>query len=71
MSLNEMLAAIPTLSFAERQLVIRQAMEADEELTPEEIAILDARLKEFRPGSGGGIPAESLKAEVLQRLRPR
>ena len=71
MSLNEILEAIPNLSFAERQQLVRRAMEADEELTPQEEAVLDARLKDFRADPQNGIPAESLKRAVSERLKPQ
>ncbi len=71
MSLNEILEAIPKLSFAERQQLVRRAIEADEELTPQEEAVLDRRLRNFRADPKGGVPAESLKGAVLQRLKPQ
>ena len=49
MSLTEILAEIPRLSFAERQELVRRTIELeDEEITPEEKAILDERLSDFR-----------------------
>ena len=72
MSLTEILAAIPQLSFAERQQLIRRAIEVeDEELTPEEQAILDHRTKDFRPEEEPGINADELKESVMQRLKPQ
>jgi putative addiction module component (TIGR02574 family) len=72
MSLTEILAEIPKLSFAERQELVRRAIELeDEEITPEERAILDERLADFRRNPNSGTPAEQLKGEVLQRLKPR
>ena len=48
MSLTEILAEIPSLSFAERQELVRRAIAVEEdELTPEENAILDERLDDF------------------------
>jgi hypothetical protein len=48
MSLTEILAEIPKLSFAERQELVRRAISVeDDELTPEENAILDQRWKTF------------------------
>jgi hypothetical protein len=48
-SLTEILAEIPKLSFAERQQLIRRTIELeDDELTQEEKAILDQRLEDFR-----------------------
>ena len=60
MSLTEILAEIPKLSFAERQELVRRAIEVEEhDLTAEEKAILDERLEDFRqnpnlPPTGGG-----------------
>jgi len=72
MSLTEILAEIPKLSFAERQELVRRAIAVeDEDLTPEEKAILDERLEDFRRNPESGIPAEQLKSSVLQRLRPQ
>jgi putative addiction module component (TIGR02574 family) len=72
MSLTEILAEIPKLSFAERQELVRRAIEIEDEgLTPEEKAILDERLEDFHRNPDSGIPTEQLKTTVLQRLRPR
>jgi putative addiction module component (TIGR02574 family) len=72
MSLTEILAEIPKLSFAERQELVRRAIEVEDQgLTPEEKAILDERLEDFRRDPNSGIPAEQLKTSVLDRLKPR
>ncbi|PZR75260.1 MAG: hypothetical protein DLM73_05740 [Chthoniobacterales bacterium] len=72
MSLTEILAEIPRLSFAERQELVRRATEVeDQDLTSGERAILDERLVDFRQEPNAGIPAEQLKDEVLRRLRPQ
>jgi hypothetical protein len=72
MSLTEILAEIPKLSFAERQELVRRAIEVeDDELAPEEKAILAERLEDFRHNPNSGIPAEQLKTSVLDRLKPR
>ena len=72
MSLTEILAEIPKLSFAERQELVRRAIEVeDQDLTAEEKAILDQRLADFRQNPNSGIPAEQLKDEVLRRLKPQ
>ena len=71
MSLTEILAEIPKLSFAERQELVRRAIEVEEqELAAEEKVILDSRLADFRQDPSSGIPAEQLKEEVLRRLKP-
>lgn len=71
MSLNEILEEIPRLSFAGRQQLVRRAIEADDEVTPQEEAVLEERLKTFRADPQDGVPAESLKAAVMQRLKPQ
>ena len=72
MSLTEILAEIPKLSFAERQEIIRRALELeDADLTPQEQAILDKRLEDFRRNPNSGISADQLKSEVSQRLKSR
>jgi putative addiction module component (TIGR02574 family) len=69
MSLNEILAEIPKLSFAERQELVRRAIEVeDNDLTAEEKAVLDRRLEDFRRDPDSGVPAEQLKDEVSRRL---
>jgi len=72
MSLTEILAEIPKLSFAERQELVRRAIEVeDQELTAEEKAILCQRLADFRHDPNSGISADQLKDEVLRRLKPQ
>jgi hypothetical protein len=72
MSLTEILEEIPKLSFAERQELVRCAIEVEDgELTAEEKAILAERIEDFRLHPNSGTPAEQLKGEVLPRLKPR
>jgi hypothetical protein len=72
MSLTEILAEIPNLSFAERQEIIRRTLEVeDADLTAEEKAILDERLNDFRRNANSGISADQLKSEVSRRLKAR
>jgi hypothetical protein len=68
MSLAEILDEIPRLSFADRQALIRRAVELDDEaLTPGEEAILDEQLKDFHRNPDAGISLEELKSRVLPR----
>jgi putative addiction module component (TIGR02574 family) len=72
MSLTEILDEIPKLSFAERQELVRRAIEVeDQDLTADEKAVLDQRLADLHQDPDSGTPAEQLKAEVLRRLKPR
>ena len=62
MSFAEILNEIPQLSFAERQELVRCAIAPDDsELTAEENALLDARMKEFHGNPDAGIPLEELR----------
>ncbi len=72
MSLTEILAEIPKLSFAERQELVRRAIAIeDDELTPEENAILDQRLDDFQRKPDAGTPVHDLKNSVLKRITNR
>ena len=71
MSLNDIPDAIPKLSFAERQQLVRRALEADEELTPQEETVLNQRLRNFPADAQDGTSARSLEAAVMQRLKPQ
>ncbi len=71
MSLNEILEEIPKLSFAERQQLVRRAIEADDDLTPREEAVLEQRMNNFGADPQDGVTAESLKSVVKERLEPR
>ena len=70
MSLTEILAEIPKLSFAERQELVRSAIALEQDdVTPEENAILEERLGDFRRDPTAGIPADDLKSSVLKRIQ--
>ena len=70
MSLTEILAELPKLSFAERQELVRSAIALeDDDITPEENAILDQRLADFRRDPSSGISADDLKSAVLKRIQ--
>ena len=69
MSFAEILEEIPKLSFAQRQELVRRAITFDEDdLTPEENALLDARMEDFRRDPEAGIPLEQLREHITERL---
>jgi hypothetical protein len=69
MSFTEILDETPSLSFAERQELVRHAIALDDsELTVEENALPDARMEDFRRNPDAGILLEELRAHVTQRL---
>jgi hypothetical protein len=68
MSLNEVLLELPTLSVAERQLLVRCALELDDAgLSPEEEALVETRLAEHRRNPGSAVPLDEMKARVRGR----
>jgi hypothetical protein len=74
MSLTEILAEIPKLSFADRQQLIRGTIELEDgELTPEEKTILDQRLEDFRrnPQSGTRRATEERSAAAEDHVQAK
>ena len=71
MSLTEILSEIPKLSFAERQELVRAAIEFDEQITAEESALLDERLERFHSDPSAGIPLAEVEGRIKQRLQTR
>jgi hypothetical protein len=68
-SFAEILEEIPNLSFAQRQELVRRAISLDDDnLTPAETALLDARMEDFRRDPEAGIPLEQLKEHIAGRL---
>jgi hypothetical protein len=69
MSFAEILEEIPNLSFAQRQELVRRAIAIDgDDLTPEENALLDARMDDFRRNPDSGIPLDELQDHIAKRL---
>ena len=69
MNFAEILEEIPNLSFAQRQELVRRAISLDEgDLKPEENALLDARMDDFRRDPEAGIPLEQLREHIDGRL---
>lgn len=68
MSFNEVLAELPLLTLPQRQLVVRRAVELDDQgLEPEDEAVVENRLAEHRRE-----PQSAVSLEVMEkRLRSR
>jgi hypothetical protein len=68
MSFNEVIAELPRLTFEERQILIRLAIELDDPvLSPDDEHLVEARLAEHHAE-----PTSSIDLEVLKdRLRSR
>jgi hypothetical protein len=68
MSFNDVLAELPSLTLPQRQLLVRRALELDDQaLSPEEEAIVDERLAQGRREPQSAVPRE----EMERRLRSR
>jgi hypothetical protein len=67
-SLNEVIAELPRLTFEERQILIRKALELDDPpLSVADEALIEERLAEHRANSDSSMPLN----EVKTRLRSR
>jgi len=68
MSFNEVLAELPRLTLPQRQLLVRRAIELDDQgLSPEVEAVVESRLAQHRRDPHSAIPLEVME----QRLRSR
>ncbi len=69
MSFNEVLAELPLLSFDERQLLVRRAVELDDrELPAEDEALVEKRLAEHRRKPESAIPLETVETRLRSRF---
>ena len=68
MSFAEMLAELPALSVAERQAVIRRALELDDPgLSADDELLIERRLADHRRDPQSAIPLEDMKARLRDR----
>jgi hypothetical protein len=68
MSFNDVLAELPSLSVPQRQLLVRRALELDEQcLSAEDEALVEERLAKGRREPQSAVPLE----EMERRLRGR
>ncbi|MDB6030425.1 MAG: hypothetical protein JWM16_763 [Verrucomicrobiales bacterium] len=68
MSFEQLLEELPALSFEQRQVLIRRAIEIDEPiLSPEDEAEIEKRLAAHLENPSSAVPAE----KMLERLRAR
>ena len=70
MSFNEVLAELPSLSFDQRQLLVRRALELDDqELAVEDEAVVERRLADHRRDPKSAVPLQEMEARVRARFR--
>jgi len=68
MSFNEVIAELPRLTFEERQILIRRALELDDPpLSPADEELVEGRLAKHHADPSSSVPL----AELKHRLRSR
>jgi len=69
MSFAEVLQELPTLSVRERQLIIRRALELDEQLlSPGDEALVQERLNAHRQNPESSIALDEMKSRLRSRF---
>ena len=69
MSFAEVLDELPALSLAERQLLVRRALELDEAgLSAEDEALVEQRLSEHRANPDSAVPLDEMKSRLRSRF---
>jgi len=70
MSFNEVIAELPRLTFEERQILIRRALELDDPpLSAADEELVEARLAAHRSDPGSSVPLNELKARLRSRSK--
>jgi len=69
MSFTEVLAELPMLTVAERQVLIRRALDLDEpSLLAEDEALIEARLADHKRDPASAVPLDEMKARLRSRF---
>ena len=69
MNIEEVLAELPGLTVAERQRLVRRALDLDESaLSAQEEALVEQRLSDHRRDPSSAVPLEEMKARLRLRL---
>ena len=69
MSLIEVLAELPAFTVAERQLLVRRALDLDEPaLSAEDEAVVEKRLTDHRQNPATAVPLDEMKARLRSRF---
>jgi putative addiction module component (TIGR02574 family) len=68
MSFNEVIAELPRLTYEERQILIRRALEIDDPpLSAAEEAMIDERLAAHHADRTSSVPLDELKSRLRSR----
>ena len=69
MSFNELLAELPSLTVPQRQLLVRRALELDDQgLSPADEAVVEERLAEHRHNPKSAVPLEVMEGRLRSRF---
>ena len=69
MSFAEVLEELPALTFEQRQMVIRKALEVDESpLSPREESIVEERLEKLRQDPDAAVSMDDMNARLRRRF---
>ena len=72
MSFNEVIAELPRLTFEERQILIRRALELDDRpLSAADEELVEARLTEHHADPSSSVPLDELKRRLPLQNRER
>jgi putative addiction module component (TIGR02574 family) len=70
MSFNEVIAELPRLTFEERQILIRRALELDDPpLSPADEEFVEARLAEHHSDPNSSISLDEMKSRLRSRSK--
>ena len=72
MSLNEVIAELPRLTFEERQILIRRALELDDPpLSAADEELVETRLSEHHADLSSSVPLDELKRRLRGAVQNR
>jgi putative addiction module component (TIGR02574 family) len=67
-SLDEVIAELPRLTFEERQILIRRALELDDPpLSASDEALVESRLADHHSDSASSVPLDEMKKRLRRR----
>ena len=70
MDFNEVIAELPRLNFEERQMLIRRALELDDQpLSASDEELVEARLAAHRSDPNSSVPVNALKDRLRSRSK--
>jgi len=70
MSFTEVLQELPGLTFEQRQLLIRRALELDDSpLSDADVAQVESRLAALKETPGSAVPLDEMKSRLRARYR--